>query len=407
MRIKNPFTVDNLKRLQSLISQSAITLISICLIIIIIRQLFHTGVNIQPIQVPESLSKIGLNPEVSSQWLLDEILLIQNKAATIKEATNMLPEWKEINMEVPGSGFTTKTIGDVIRASLGLEQDTLSGEIIEHAGHYIIRIRLSDKSAISSDISVPEADLNPLFREAAKLAFLQIDPFIYASYLHAKGDNDAAIETANYIIEAKASDERDKVWSHNLLGIIYADAKQSAESESAYKKAIALDRKFAIAHHNLSNLYIANERYVEALEHYNFAKGLDSKLKDDKTESALLYQLARLNAQTQTLAEKEKTISMLERAAKLSPESATVWQLWGDVLLLEPNANVKEASFKFSNLVDVAPDSPEALIKLANTQFLMKKCEDAFNTYQKALAIDPGGYSELPEEQLPSALACR
>lgn len=407
MHIKNPFTVENLKRLRSLISQSAITLISVCLIIIIIRQLFHSGINIQPIQVPDSLSKIGLNPEVSSQWLLDEILLVQNTAATIKEATNILPEWKEINMEIPGSGFTTKTIGDVIRASLGLEQDILSGEIIEHAGHYTIRIRLSDKSAISSDISVAGADLNPIFREAAKLAFLQIDPFIYASYLHAIGDYDAAIETANNIIEGNVTDEQSRIWSHNLLGIIYAETARLAESESAYQNAITLDRKFAIAHHNLSNLYIANARYAEALKHYNLAKGLNTTLKDDKSEAAMLYQLARATAQTQTLAEKQKALSMLKRAARLSPESEAVWQLWGDLLLLTPNADIEEANIKFSKLVSIAPDSPEALIKLANTQFLLNKCDDALNTYQQALAIDPGGYSEVPEEQLSSALARR
>jgi tetratricopeptide (TPR) repeat protein len=400
MQIKKMLTLDNVKRLQTLISQSAISLISVCLIVVIVRQLFHTGVNIQPIQVPTSLSEKGLTSEVTAQWLLDEILFIQSQASTIKAARNVQPEWREINMEVPGSGFTTKTIGDVIRASLGIKQDTISGEVIEYDGQYTIRIRLSQKSASFSEVITEDTDFKSLFHQAAKLTFMEFDPFIYASYLYTEKNYDDAIRIAVDIVKRKGSNRQDIVWSQNLLGIIYAEQNNFEKSETAYKNAIALNARFAIAHFNLSNLYYEYDKFYEALEAYSAAKRLDRNLRDNNREAIILLKIA----ESIHFTKQNEALQKLNMAAKLNPKEPDVWRLWGDILMSTGNAT--EAINKFSVLANLLPNYAPAFIKLATAQMLLGDCKPALRNYNKALDLDPDGYSYLHEDEIPKAKDC-
>lgn len=359
------------------------TLVSIALIIVLIRQLLNTSTLIEPIQMPVQLREKGLTPQVSAQWLIDNMLLIQQTATTQKEGKVISPEWQRLNMELPGSGFSIKTIGSVIRESLGIVERKVSSEVIDIGEQYLIRVRQPHSKRSYLSKSVAKDDISALFLAMSELAVQQVDPFMYASYLHATEQVSKLALALKYSLKYSALEELK--WSYNLLAINLADSQQYKDAEANYHKAIKLDSKFAIAYSNLANLMYQQGLANKALSYYQTAIRIDESLVDNKREA--VYQLLRakkLAADTNTRA---AAIEIYKMAAKKDPLLFAVNIGLGRALMQPPIEDFPLAIAQFESIPDQVKEKALSLQYWGDALLKLADCASAIKKYSQAKAL--------------------
>jgi tetratricopeptide (TPR) repeat protein len=381
---------EKLTQLRTLVSNLAITLVSIALVIVLVRQLLNTSTLIEPIQVPVELSEIGLTSEVSAQWLIDNILEIQQQAPTRKEGKVISPEWQQLDMEVPGSGLSVKTIGSVIRESLGMVERKVAIEVIDTGKQYLIRIRQSHSQQPYLSETVQKQDVQALFSTMAKLAVKQIDPFMYASYLYGteQFENlDSALEYSK-----KYTVQEDKKWTYNLLAMYQAESGLHEDAEANYNEAIKLDPEFAIAYSNRANLLDTSaklKRKHEALHSYLSAIDADESFIDDEREA--ISRLARARWLARNPSSEGDALEMYQVAAKKDPKLYLVNLRLGKFLMDTPNQEYRLAIKQFKSIPDLAKEKYASLLFWGDALLELDNCPAAVEKYCQAKTIKEYG----------------
>ena len=382
-----------LEQTKTLISSLAITLISISLILVVVRQLINSAIIIEPIQVPKSFEDLGLSPQVTAQWLMDDMLLIQQTATTRKQGQAFAPQWQYLDMEVPGSGFSVKTIGSVVRESLGMTERKISGEIININNRYQVHMRLVGSAQSPSKISVDSSEMPTLFAHAAELAVQQIDPFMYASYLYA---TERTTELASAIdVSLRYGPAKERSWSYNLLGISASDQGQDDIAEEYYQQAIALDEDFALAYYNLSNLRYKQNRFAQTLSLYQQAISLDNSLRDDKKEAGIRFNLANILAQDSSTL--QQALNMYNLAWQQEKNQPQLLLRWGIALTRLAKPNYHAAIDKFKQQAEQSPLDAQNYLQWGDALKNLGQCDDAIIQYEQLKQIDPEGYQTIAE----------
>jgi len=385
------FSIEGLKKLQSVIAQLAITLVSICLAIVIVKQLLNTSTRIEPIQVPNSFQEAGLSSKVSAQWLLDEMSKIQSQALTRKESKRVWPKWKELDMELPGSGFSIKTIGDVIRETFGIKQDTINGEIIETQSGYIIRIRQSGQKQQYAQTTIAKDNFESVFEAVALLSLQQLDPFTYASYLHANNQLTAAVAVLKDIIERGNKDIL--VWAYNLMGVVQNELGNTQLAIDALESTINIDPDFSLAYYNYANVHFKNKEYAIGLKKLGMAKALDPSIEDKLWESKLHLECGKDF-------DKNKEIEQAQfhyiEATKLNPNLTEAWLKWANTLKKIEPVNLEEIKSKYLHVIELElANSDELLLAKAEAYYNLgeiyleaNNCNEALQSFDFALQYD-------------------
>ncbi len=381
---------DLIKVVRAFFISALVFLVVIALATIIVRQLTSSSIVIEPIKVPNSLVERGYTEEVVAQWIVDEMLTIQRVAKTTRSRRDLIPDSDLIDVEMPGSGLSIRTIGHIARQSLGISQIKISGEIVEENKHYLLRMRFND------GMLVEEGELDNRMRElvrgGAQGAIKMIDPFMLASYFHTKGDGQAMVQMIEHCL-SDTNSEND-AWAYNLHGIWHASRKNWDAAIEQYKNAVSADKKFALAYHNWGNALSKQGDYSKATERYSQALALDSKL--DSARSNWSLTLMNWGDGLNRQREHEKALEKYEHSAKLAPENPLLRMKLADVLnrLGDHEKALREVEL-FARL---APDDPRAYAKWGTTLSKIGDKSAAIDKFRKALALDPEGYAYLNDK---------
>jgi len=292
-----------------------VTAVAVALIVIVVRQLLQNTIVVQPIAVPQSMAEKGFTSQVTGQWILDQIIQMQNQAETVKDSQALAQQWQQFDMEVPGSGLSLQTIGQVLRQSLGIEQRQISGEIVETPAGYLMRFRISGDPPTSIVTQTKYLDVSHLYTDAAQHVMQMIDPFIYAAYLYASKDYanlDAALQ-----VSLSSKDVDNQKFAYNLMGSRLDETGQYHAALQAYKEALNIDPSFAIVHRNMANTHYEYRDFKPALADYRKAVKLKRSLRDDIFESRLLERVAATLNKSQHI----KKIALLEQSIKKNPNN--------------------------------------------------------------------------------------
>ena len=134
----------------------------------------------------------------------------------------------------------------------------------------------------------------------------------------------------------------------NSLGLVLLDLKQLREAEEAFRKAIALDPSYAMAHHNLGVALAESGRWEEAVQGYRRAlafPGAAVTVLANHNLGWAYYNLGRLK-------EAEEALTFTIR---LEPSMASAHYHLGLVLLKA--GRKEEARAAFSKARELAPES--------------------------------------------------
>ena len=379
--------IDFLAKIRSLVTSLAVTVVVIALVVILFRQLGNEATMVEPIKVPDGLSAMGYTPEVTAQWLVDEIRDIQRQATTRMEGTEIAAKWQQFDMEVPGAGLSLGTIGRAVRESLGMTEQNISGEIVAADDGYRMRIRLSGEAAAGVEPLLAESNVDALIRKAAERAVRLEAPFMYASYLHASNLPEEALEATRYCLANQPSD--DDKWAWNLQGILLFEGDDWDDAQLSYEKALELDPEFALARHNLANVLYQQFSFESAWEELQRAVGLQPELYNAPKEAAFRVALGRTWGGRPELREQE--IEMYRLALEADPDNAQAYMWWGIALMQGADADFNAATRKFEAATEHDDENAMAWEKWGQALEQLGNRDAAIAKYKAAIERDREG----------------
>lgn len=393
--------IEKLDQFRAIISNLAISLVAGALVVILIKQLTHSRIMVEPIQVPPPLNEQGFTPEITAQWVMDEMLTIQKAATTRKEGQAIAPEWQQFDMDVPGSGLSISAIGQAVRESLGLTQRRIGGEVIATPSSYQMRIRLSGSQITYASVEVEKGQIEQLIKLAAEEAVQRIDPFMFASYLHATKQIDRLDQAITFSLSE--GPKEDRPWALNLLGISQVEAQDLGAAKRSYLDAIEEDEDFALAYYNLSNLYAMERNYQQTLDYYLTAIKLDNNLTDNIKEAKIRINVANNLVRAGDI---NKAFKMYRIATRKHPKQITSLMLWGQALKREPNPDYEGAADKFEQATEIEPQNARAFFEWGKMLLVLSECAAAIEKYQQAELLDPDGYQGSIAVEINKAKTC-
>jgi len=165
--------------------------------------------------------------------------------------------------------------------------------------------KTSDAQAVYRPVALKESDLGLQYGSKDELLSAYRSDFNRLSDTSLKGFADAA---------EKSGDKRD--W--NTLGIAYARYGRLKEAETAFQRAIRIDKDFANAQVNMGNISYVQKNYDKALKSFQIAEAL---LSEQGQASSLTSQkvLINLSKTFNALARFDEARSVYEKASSIDP----------------------------------------------------------------------------------------
>ncbi|MFT5129045.1 MAG: tetratricopeptide (TPR) repeat protein [Rhodothermales bacterium] len=170
-----------------------------------------------------------------------------------------------------------------------------------------------------------------------------------------------------------------------LGGILALLALLSIQRNTVWANSIALwtdsiqkDGRNYLAHNSLGIALADEERYDEALVHYQTA------MDRNKNYSLVYYNLGSLYQDTGRL---EDAVLQFEKYVKMEPENADGWMNLGTVL--GDLKRFDEAIEKLQEGLKLRPEGPRVNNNVANVYTLAGRPDEAEPFYQKAIELDP------------------
>jgi tetratricopeptide (TPR) repeat protein len=166
--------------------------------------------------------------------------------------------------------------------------------------------------------------------------------------------------------------------AHLNLGNVFLKEDKVHEAISQYDSAIAVHKDFAEAHYNLGIALGLQEEYDRAISQYYTAL----RLKKDHWKAR--FHLANALAKSGRL---DEAISQYEKVIELRPGDAEVHNNFA--LALTKKGKIDKAIEHYNRCLQIEPDSVEVLNNLANALAEQRKFEQAVAHFKKALSLKP------------------
>ena len=145
-----------------------------------------------------------------------------------------------------------------------------------------------------------------------------------------------------------------------------------------FKHAIKVTNKNCVAHNNLGVLLSKEEKFDEAVFHY------DEVLKIKPNNSRALYNKGCALRYKRDL---DKAAFFFKESLKIKPDNAETHNELAYILFVQGKPD--EAILHYRNVLKIKPDSTNAYNNLANVLFLQGEIDEAVLLYKEALRLDP------------------
>ncbi len=164
----------------------------------------------------------------------------------------------------------------------------------------------------------------------------------------------------------------------NLRGLVAHSQQDWTLAEKLLSKALKLNPRFAAAHCNLGNTYLALGRTAEAVKHYQLAINNNPNFADARLNLGVAYFKARdLQAARKAFAD----------MATHHPADVRAHKNLG--LSLFDLGEFADAEAAFKRALELQPNELDAIIKLASLNARAGRLEDAISFIRRAITLAP------------------
>lgn len=350
--------------------------------LLIYKELNKETVIIEPFQVPTDLEKQNITGQAIVNKLLDQIEIINANADTAYKKLDVKPVLFDSQLEIviPGSGISLKSLLQNVKNFLGKKQTRISGEVVLNNQILYLTIRVFGEPSKTFSGSLNELD--GILKEASQYILKYTQPYLLAYYLYYNYDvknKEAAMDMIKYTLTHEPRD--DDAMAYNLDGFIKYEEGDFVEAAKLFKKALDIDPKNVDALNNFAYILYDNKNYDSAISLYN--KSIDINPNYFYTYHYMGLALAGQK-------KFDKAFAMYDKSIKLNPQYTEVYDDYGNALAELRKYN--EAADKFEKAIELDPDN-SANYRLAGNIFLkQKKYDEAINMFEKSIKIDSGFY---------------
>ncbi len=246
------------------ISKLAIFILSVAILYKLVSETFRPRVvRLGLFSVPKAFEDAGYTPEAIDNQIVDQVINIENHARTARKDNFSVPDSQSmLDVEVPATGLSFKTVVEILQDFLRLEPLRVSGEIVlmpnavsktagshESSQHLAITTRFShsdsDRRSTKDEIPTtsPQAAINVVAQEILRYQ----NPFILGLYANAVEKDPAK---AIQLFETSIKEDPTLADPHNNLGRVLLNQGNIKGAIEQFRKCIDLDHKSALAYNN-------------------------------------------------------------------------------------------------------------------------------------------------------------
>ena len=394
---------------------NALFLVAVVVVVpLLFTQFKRDEVIIEPIAVPESLAAQGMTPDVVASRVWDGLRDVKDKAKTSKETIAALPGARRVEFSFPDSGFSIESLVYHVRRLFNAYETRIAGEIVcgdAGCAREGLRLRLR---VIRDGIDM--IDLEPIgqrsdrdyFAEAASGVLSLLDPFV-AIAAAAEGQPLKATILARRMIRAHHPDSK---WAHNLIGLIRSDAGDDAAAIDAFRAAIELDPRFAVARSNLGHTLVRTGDLAAARAEFEAIRDIDSRsvraaegfadvaAAAGETDEAVKHLLeaseldpespryfAKAGRALMAAGRTDEATKLLMRSLELDPGYLPAFAELGAMYLVKEDYVSAEKIYR--DAADYAPNDADAQASHARIQAILKDWTGALAGYSRAVELEP------------------
>jgi tetratricopeptide (TPR) repeat protein len=244
-----------------------------------------TSVVIEPVAIPEEMQKNGFSPRSVAQSIVDRMLLMQEVAQLRTKRVPLQPSWSELDIKVPGSELSVRSVVQYLKRETGNEDTRMEGELTKENGKLHLVMRQSgSETGVISDFSGDPEHLDELLNQSAEAALSEVQPCIVAAYWYSVEFKSRKYDKAMQAVQkCLASDDKDNVaQGYNLWGNMLADRGQYDEAVAKYTLAAGDGNKCVSAEAcvNIGKSRASRGDNLAAIEQYKNAISSDSTVAD-------------------------------------------------------------------------------------------------------------------------------
>jgi tetratricopeptide (TPR) repeat protein len=398
---------------------NALFLVAVIIVFpVLVSQFRRDEVVIEPIAVPEALSKEGLTADVAASRVWDGLQDVTAKAKTSKASISAVPQSRRVEFSFPDSGFSIESLIFHVRRLFNAYETRISGEFVcadEACSRSGLRLRLRVVRDTVEIIDLPpigDQAERQYFADAASSIMATLDPFI-AIAADAEKEPLRATTLARRLIR---SHHKDAKWAYNLVGLIRYNANDLPAAIEDFRAAISLDAGFLPARLNLGNVLrvsgdldggqaefseVHSRDPTNALAVEGFSDIAMARKQPDEGIK-FLVEAADLDPENPRYyskagkieldrGRKEQGVSLLRRSLELDPGYLVAFAYLASMYL--GDGNYEEAEKVFRDAADYSPQNAEAQAQDANLLALLHKWDAAAERYDRARTIEPGNAS--------------
>jgi len=345
---------------------------------LVYKELNKDSVIIEAFQVPMELEKNNLTGQAIANKLIDQIENIKANADTSFKKFDVTTVYYDTQLEmvIPGSGISLKSLMNNVKNFLGKNQTRISGEVLLNKKLFLtIRVKGEPSKTFSGELD----DLDSLLADAAKYILKYTHPYLLAYYLYYNysENKQEALEMIKYSLSHPPYD--DDALAYTLDGYIKWEEKRFDESIELYKKAVALDPDYVDAYDGWAYSLYELKKYDEAAEIYRKALSLDQ----NNTYTNHYFGM-NLEAQGKT----DSAVMFYERSIKFDPSYDHVYVSYGDLLFEQKKYD--QAAGMYHNAIDLERREYDAYAGLGIVYSEQNKPEEALTALNKSIEINPG-----------------
>ncbi len=345
--------------------------------LIIYRELNKDTIIIEPFQVPLDLEKQNITGQAIVNKLIDQIENIKTKADTAYKKFDVSLAIYDFPLEIviPGSGISLKSLLQNVKNFLGRKQTRITGEVVLNKKLYLtIRVQGEPSKTFSGELE----DLDNIMGQAAQYVLKYTQPYLLAFYLYYnyRGNREEALDMIQYSLSHLPED--DDAMAYTLWGYVLWDERKFDESIELYRKAISIDPSYVDAYNGWAYSLYELKKYDEASAVYKKALDLDP---------GYYYTYHYWGINLETMNKNDSAIEMYRKAIAIDPNYEYVYLSYGDVLLKEKKYD--EAIEKYKKAIQITPGSADAFTGLGRVYYEQQNYKEALDMFKKSIQLNP------------------
>ena len=373
----------------------AVTLCTLVMLVLVIRELRREVMIVAPFDVPKSFTDMGLTGAVLANRVGVEIEQVEAQSHSAMKNDRLVSRddsSSSPDIQIPGTKFSLQVVVGLLRQVLHITPGQIEGSValrqvlsadsgssVAHL-EVVVYVTRGEGPKKESDFQLDSTDPDSLVVKTSQAILRMINPYLYACYSFDHLDYATADSVLRGVTQDPRTDQLHQAAAHNLLGLIERAKGHKLEAIAEYKRAISTVPAYSPPYNNLANVFFDDAKFDDALALYKKALDLDHH------SSNSYIGWAKILAKKEQY---EEAVSKFKQAIAVEPDRAIAYIAWGQMLASQKESDLALAKFEEATRAD--SKDPEAFLALGNQLHAMRRNDEAIADYKIAASITPTG----------------